>query len=67
MIVTPRLIISNSLTYWNNTVPANYSRGRNTEKVGITPEEWANFDSTAAWQISDFNDFYRALASASVL
>jgi len=54
-----------SRTYWNNTVPNHYSRGRNTELEGITPEEWASFDSTAAWQIDNFTDFYKALSSAA--
>ncbi|MBQ7117165.1 MAG: hypothetical protein IJN88_03035, partial [Clostridia bacterium] len=51
-------------TYWNEKPLANYSRGR-TEPYGITPEEWASFDSNAAWHIDSFDDFYRALASAT--
>ena len=54
-----------SRTYWNNTVPNHYSRGRTKELLGITPEEWANFDSLNAWNVENWDDFYKALASAT--
>ena len=52
-----------SRTYWADGELKNYSRHKTVK--GIPAEAWASFDSKEAWNIESFDDFYKALASAT--